>query len=101
MAAQRKAPPEELVNEVESRETFIRFLEALAEDWEDEKRIEKVRPSPPYSSGALGWENGTIGAFLEAAAACGAATSDMGGIQPNANAWREAAEIILAGKYYE
>ena len=46
--------------------SFTEFLAALAKDWEMEREIESKEPSTRYSSGALGWENGSIGAFLDA-----------------------------------
>lgn len=54
-----------LADQVDNEESFLRFVSALAADWEEEQRIEAVKPSEPYSSGALGWENGTVGAVLE------------------------------------
>jgi hypothetical protein len=93
--------PEDLVEKVIDEESFLRFIEALSQDWEAERAIEEKTPSPPYGSGALGWENGTIGAFLEAASACGFDNQSKGGILPGSNPWRSAAEILLAGKYYE
>jgi hypothetical protein len=82
--------------------SFIAFLEALSKDWYDEQRKEAVDPSPPYGPGANGWENGTIGDFLEAASAC--ALDHLN--NPTStfkwdNPWRQAAAIIYSGKYYE
>ena len=83
-------------------ESFVRFLDALGADWEDEAKKEKINPSSPYCPGANGWENGTIGAFLEAAAEWGRASRD--GLQyyekPN-NPWKRCADIIYMGKLYE
>ncbi|WP_230942313.1 hypothetical protein [Burkholderia stagnalis] len=47
----------------------MEFLAHLATDWFTEAEIEATTPSSPYSSGALGWENGSIGSFLEASCA--------------------------------
>lgn len=83
-------------------ESFVRFLEALAADWEDEAAKEKTNPSPPYCSGANGWENGTIGAFQEAAAEWGRVSKD--GLQyyvKPENPWKRCADIIYMGKIYE
>lgn len=60
-----------LSDSVHDEATFLRFLTALATDWHEERVVEMANPSPPYSPGALGWENGTIGAMLEAAAGGG------------------------------
>jgi hypothetical protein len=83
--------------------SFIAFLNALAEDWELERGIEQIRPSSAYGAGARGWENGTIGAFLERAAAW--AEDSSGGLpgvyDPPSNPWRRCADIIYMGKIYE
>ncbi len=93
--------PEDYLNLVRDEKTFLTFLQILSEDWEKASTIEKQAPSPPYGTSALGWENGTIGAFLEAAAACGMDHMPRGGLEPNANPWKKAASIIYSGKIYE
>jgi len=52
--------------------------------------------------GRNGWENGTIGSFLERASACGMAhlRTAASNRQPD-NPWRRAAEIVYCGKIYE
>jgi len=93
---------QKLEDEVCDEESFLRFVAALAEDWEDEREKEASRPSPPYGPGANGWENGTIGAFLERASAWAEATK--GGTEfysPPPNVWRRCAQILHAGKFYE
>lgn len=83
-------------------ETFIVFLAALSEDWNDEQRKEAVHPSSPYGPGANGWENGTIGMFLEAASAFGSDhLSNPVSRLKHSNTWRQAAAIIYGGKFYE
>ena len=70
--------------------TFVAFIAALAEDWEDE------------GPGANEWENGTIAAFLGAAAAWGESTKNGTEFYSvPSNPWRRAAQILLAGKFYE
>lgn len=88
-------------------ESFVRFLEALGADWEDEAAKEKLNPSSPYGPGANGWENGTIGAFLEAAAEWGRASKDglrfcgeTVYVKPD-NPWKRCADIIYMGKLQE
>jgi hypothetical protein len=83
---------------VSDEASFIAFLKALGRDFEREREIEKAQPRPPYSAGALGWESGTIGQFLEAANAYG---EDSRHLPSHPNPWRRCAEILLAGKYYE
>src|SRR5262249_52073641 len=81
---------------------FIRLLQMMALDREEEKQKELASPSPRYSAGANGWENGSIEAFLDAAAAWAEAnsrTAHLGAAVPDA--WRRAAMIIVAGAFYE
>ena len=92
--------PEDYLDSVVDEKTFLEFLQILSEDWEREERIEAKTPSPPsppYTAGALGWENGSIGSFLEAAAAYGIDNLPAGGVEPNSNIWRKAASIIYGG----
>ena len=56
--------PEDYLDSVFDEKTFLEFLLILSEDWEKHAAIEETTPSLPYGTGALGWENGTIGAFL-------------------------------------
>lgn len=87
---------------VHDLDTFISFLEALFVDWEEAVAAEKRDPSSPYSS-MHGWENTSIGTFLNAAVA-GARDNNLekpGGLHADENAWRQAAAIILLGKLYE
>lgn len=91
-----------LLEQVVDQPTFLAFVDALANDFSGEREIESEHPSPPYSRGALGWENGSIDTFLDAAHAWG--TSTMGDREfdhPNGSPWRRCAEILYAGKYYE
>jgi hypothetical protein len=65
----RTGTKEELIqiaDDVVDEASFLRFLRALADDWNDEQAKEILHPSSPYGSGANGWENGTIGNFLDA-----------------------------------
>jgi len=92
----------ELADQVHDEKSFIEFVAALASDWEDEQVIEAATPSSPYSAGALGWENGTVGAFLERASSW--AEASINGLkfyEKPSNPWRRAAHILHAGKFYE
>ena len=88
---------DELLEKVNSKATFFQFLRALMEDKIDEDRKEKDRPSPPYSPGANGWENGTIADFLESIEGFGI-DSDLIGDEPD---WKNFALLLYAGKFYE
>jgi hypothetical protein len=91
-----------LADQVNDEESFLRFVAALAADWEEEREIEAVKPSGPYSAGALGWENGTVGAVLDAAFRW--REISINGLrlyEKPTNPWRRAAHILHAGKFYE
>jgi hypothetical protein len=81
---------------------FLQLLRRMAIDWEDQRQKELATPRPPYSAGANGWENGSIGQFLEAAAAWAEATSQTASVGSEvSDVWRRAAMIIVAGAFYE
>jgi hypothetical protein len=91
-----------LRDQVVDEPSFLAFLAALAADWHDERGKEAIAPSPPYGPGANGWEHGTIGDYLDAAAAWG--DSSRHGLplyEPPRNPWRRCADILWAGKIYE
>jgi len=91
-----------MVEQVNDEEGFLRFLAALAADWEEQRRIETAEPPAPYSAGALGWENGKVCAFLDAAV--GWARASVNGLQYHekpSNPWHRVAQILFAGKFYE
>lgn len=92
----------ELVEKVVDEATFIDFVSALAEEWETAQYHEAADPASPYGLGALGWENPSLGRFLEAAASWGEASAEgLEGYEPPANPWRRVAHMLCAGKYYE
>lgn len=86
---------DELLELVNSKETFLTFVNALMLDKLDEDQKEKVNPSEPYSSGVNGWDNRTITDFLEAAHAF-AEDSDTVDLT-----WKGFALFLYAGKFYE
>jgi hypothetical protein len=59
--------PEELLQKVCDRETFIVFVEALAVDREEAERIELENPQTYVIDGANDWKNADIASFLYAA----------------------------------
>jgi hypothetical protein len=89
---------DQLIEKVNSKATFSEFVRALAADWAEEERLEKKSPSSPYGRGALGWENGSIYAFLDAMQAW---ASDSGDKIPANPDWKTFAKILYAGKFYE
>ena len=92
----------EMAEKVDSKESFLRFVQALADDAaaadaEPERTTDgKLNLSP------RGWENGTIAAFLEAMAAWAAANSGITGkpMVSEQASWRTFAEILHSGKFY-
>ena len=93
---------ETMLEAVADEQSFLRFLQTLAEDWDDEQRQELANPRSPYGSGANGWENGTIGAFLHAAVSWGdVSVGSLESYEKPDNPWKRAAQIIYMGKIYE
>ena len=88
--------PFELIEKVNSLETFLEFIKALMLDKRDEDEKEKLKPSSPYSSGYNGWEHNDIASFLDA---IHAGTKDNGFSEKAS--WKNFAEIIYMGKIYE
>ncbi|MEW3469887.1 hypothetical protein [Pseudomonas aeruginosa] len=60
-----------LAEQVEDEAGFLHFLAALAADWEEDRRLAAANPPKPFGPSPLGWENGSIGGFLDAAATWG------------------------------
>jgi hypothetical protein len=89
---------EQLVNQVNSKETFLEFVRALVADWDEEQKLEKKSPSNPFGRGAKGWENGSIGSFLDAMQAWTVDSREKILAAPD---WKTFARILLAGKFYE
>jgi hypothetical protein len=88
---------DDLLEKVNSRQSFLDFVEALRDDKIDEDKKEEVKKSSPYGPGANGWENGTIQTFLDAVHAFGQDSSKVTE-QPD---WKTFALLLYAGKFYE
>lgn len=86
-----------LLETVNSKRSFLAFVDALRQDRVDELEKEKVRKSSPYGPGANGWENGTIEGFLDAMHSYGGDSSEI----KEAPNWRTFALLLMAGKMYE
>ncbi|HWH89688.1 MAG TPA: hypothetical protein VNV36_23300 [Pseudomonas sp.] len=92
----------ELLESVNDEQSFIGFIQALGSDFSNERVLEKMTPSSPYGPVALGWENGSVDTFLDAAAAWASANSRNSlSNAPVSNVWLRCATILLAGKFYE
>lgn len=91
-----------LADEVTDETSFLEFMAALGSDWDDERAKETRSSSLPYGPGANGWENGTIGTFLDAAVTWGkASVKGLPFYNKPENPWQRAAQILHAGKCYE
>ena len=95
----------DLLKEVNSKDTFLRFAHALAADFEDEREKEEAHPTPWLGvvPGTNGWYNFTIDAFLDQMCIWAAATSTMTDepMVPEQPSWRAFAEMLYMGKEYE
>jgi len=93
--------PEELVEKVTDKESFLEFVEALRNDREISEKAEVEKPSSPYGPDAGGWQNTTIESFLEASIGW-AEDTDFGVLRlGDVSPWRTFAEFLLLGKLYE
>jgi hypothetical protein len=75
----------EMIERVDSKESFLAFVAALRADWE-------------LHADQSEWENPDLGRFLDAMQAW---TTDMGERVPAAPSWRTFAEMLIAAKIYE
>jgi hypothetical protein len=92
----------DLLERVNSEESLLAFIAALAKDRRDAVAAEKSNPSSPYGPDSGGWENTSIEDFLEAAAAW-AESTNFGLTQGLSvdNAWKRFAVFLYLGKIYE
>jgi len=93
-----------MLDAVEDERSLLLFMQALAADWESACRLDSSTPSSLHGAGANGWENGTISAYLEAAASWGEASIDglpLASYAKPDNPWRRVAQILYMGKIYE
>jgi hypothetical protein len=86
---------DDLLENVNSKETFLAFIHALMNDKIAEDKEEKIKPSAPDSDGHNGWVNQTIPDFLESVHAFG---TDSDQIKLD---WKSFALLLYAGKFYE
>ena len=89
---------ERYLDDIDSKEAFLMFVSMLRNNWEESQRREKVSPSSPYGPAVLGWENVTIGRFLDAMHAWADGSGEK---IPDEPSWKMFAEILYAGKFYE
>ncbi|MGU7816713.1 DUF7660 family protein [Burkholderia sp. AW49-1] len=98
MAARLQHALERVVDE----RSLIHFLRVLGHDWHKERQLDADVPPSPFAAAALGWENRSIGEYLEAMVDWAEASED--GLRcydlPD-NPWRRVADILFAGKIHE
>lgn len=87
----------QLLEEVNSKESFMIFLKALQLDKEEDDEKEKDSPSSQYSSSTNGWENRTIADFLESMHAFGEDSETVS----DESSWYNFAVMLYGGKIYE
>jgi hypothetical protein len=90
----------ELLEDVKDRETFVNFVKALIQNCREADELTQQNPEKFQWSGALGWENGSIDTYLDAALACfegGKSHQD----KPEEITWKRFAEFLYGGKIYE
>jgi hypothetical protein len=90
------ADPTLAVDEVKDLPSLIEFIGVLGRDWDACIAKDKEKPSSPYES-MYGWENGTIGMFLDAMQAWSLDAE----VQDGGNPHQLFARMLLAGKGYE
>ncbi len=57
---------QDALERVVDERSLIHFLRVLGHDWNTERQLEADVPPSPYAHAALGWENRSIGEYLEA-----------------------------------
>ena len=91
--------PDDLLERVTDKQTFIKFVQALADERERAQEIENNHLNVYSVDGALGWKNGDIPSFLYAALECFAAQPVTYSDQDPS--WKMFAEFLYFGKIYE
>ena len=93
----------EMAQKVDSKESFLRFILALAEDAEAADADPERMADGKLNLSPRGWENGCVAACLGAMSAWAAGNSGITG-EPMVSeqaSWRAFAEILHSGKFYE
>lgn len=91
--------PEELLDRVCDKESFVQFVRALADERVAAREEECSKGDTFYVDGALGWKNADISSFLSAAL-------EYFEVRPfhkpeSSPSWRMLAEFLYFGKIYE
>ena len=97
----RLMPWHERLERVGDRESFVRFVHALADEREQAAEIERQHPERYSLDGALDWKNASIPEYLGACTASLDPDRDIGGLDLDQPSWRLFAEFLYFGKIYE
>jgi ribosomal protein L40E len=95
----RTASPEELLDRVIDRKSFVEFVTALAEERGEAEQMERDEPVRYQLGGAHNWQNGSISSFLYASLAY--FDSKPFHEPESAPSWKMLADILYYGKIYE
>ena len=91
--------PEELLDQVADRDSFIAFVEALVDERAQAEQLEKANPVRYCIDGAHNWKNADIASFLSAALVY---FDEKPFHKPEGTpSWRMFAEFLYFGKIYE
>ena len=91
--------PAELLDQVTDRESFIRFVEALATEREQAEQMEREKPDAYRWGGALDWQHSDISGYLLAALSYfEEGPRRFKGDNPS---WHDLAKFLYLGKIYE
>jgi hypothetical protein len=91
--------PEELLDQVTDRDSFIAFVEALASEREHAEQLEREQPQRYCLGGADGWENASISSFLGSSLAY--FSPGQFHTPESEPSWRMFADFLYFGKIYE
>ena len=91
--------PEELLDKIDSKETFLEFLDAFVSNREEAAALEAKDPTKYQWGGANAWQSSSISSFL-----CSSRVYFESGPQRHDGAdlsWKDLAEFLYFGKIYE
>lgn len=91
--------PEEMLDRVCDKDSFIAFVQTLADEREEAERIERENPKAYIVDGAHNWKNADITSFLYAALAYFEERPFHKAEQEPS--WKMFAEFLYVGKIYE
>lgn len=92
-----------MAEKVDSKESLLRFVQALAEDAEAADAVLLRTADGQMNLSPRGWENGSVAAFLGAMSEWAAANSSITGepLVSEEASWRAFARMLHSGKFYE